>query len=451
MRSRATLGLSFRCIFIVLLFTTLLVRARATGQSKDTGKGTGDGSNQSQADGNQSTDQTGAKGSKSTDNSSSGDKSSTGKGQNTSADTAPIQSEVLAFRALRADAAKIFARVHDTFAGKGEPKAKSVLIYDSALYKMIPTYRALNGQFGLIIQKYCSILNQPSVTVIPPKGQSFSIALTPILAGADAANKTIAGILDTLKTTTELTPNSFTVTDDALASEVAHLFKSTGDTKNVDVFYPGVYGLDFAQQSNAETPTDVSGACDLTKAVTATQRLYALIFLRSAADSLSQTLQNRLTDLGRTVDAKSKSQPKTDVEKEINQKEIENANAEKDQWQAMVKTITEFNKATDAFLATLSKADSTGATPLLNNLFAAERLAAALAKAGAYTLELKIQKSGGEMIKKSNLFYGTRFYYGGGSIVTFFLFNADGAIISSGNFWSATTYVRDKSLKSVSE
>ena len=173
--------------------------------------------------------------------------------------------------------------------------------------------------------------------------------------------------------------------------------------------------------------------------------------MRFAADSLSQTLQKRITDLGKTVDAKSKNQPKTDVEKEINQKEIENANTEKEQWQVMVKTITDFSKATDAFLGTLSKADDTGATPVLNNLFAAERLAAALAKSGAYILELKIQKSGGEMIKKSNLFYGTRFYYGGGSIVSFFLFNAEGAIMSSGNFWSATTYVRDKSLKSISE
>jgi hypothetical protein len=294
-------------------------------------------------------------------------------------------------------------------------------------------------------------LTENDITVTPPKGHGFSIALTPILSGADATNKTVAGILETLKTTTELTSSNFTVTDDALASEVANLFKSTDATKGIEVFYPAVYGLDFAQQSNAETPTDVRGACDLTKAATATQRLYALIFLRSAADSLSQTLQKRITDLGKTVDAKTKNQPKTDVEKEINQKEIENANTEKEQWQAMVKTITDFNKATDAFLATLSKADATGATPVLNNLFAAERLAAALAKPGAYTLELKIQKSGGEMIKKSNLFYGTRFYYGGGSIVSFFLFNADGAIMSSGNFWSATTYVRDKSLKSVSE
>jgi hypothetical protein len=441
-------GVTCTYIFVMLVFSTL--PARAAGQSADTGKGSGSG-NQNQTDGSQATDQTGSKGAKSTDNSASSDKSSNSKGQSPSADTAPIQSEVLAFRALRQDAAKIFARVNSAFSGDGKPKAQSLLIYDSALYKMIPTYRALNGQFGLIIQKYCSIVNQPSVTVTPPKGHGFSIALSPILAGADATNKTVAGILETLKTTTDLTSNNFTVTDDALASEVANLFKSTETTKSIEVFYPGVYGLDFAQQSNADTPTDVNGACDLAKDATATQRLYALIFLRSVADSLSQTLQKRITDLGKTIDTKSKNQPKTDVEKEINQKEIANATTEKDQWQATVNTIKDFNKATDAFLATLSKADSTGATPVLNNLFAAELLATALSKSGAYTLELKIQKSGGEMIKKSNLFYGTRFYYGGGSIVSFFLFSADGAIMSSGNFWSATTYVRDKSLKSVSE
>ena len=248
MRARATRGLTFLCIFSVLLFTTLLASAHAdTGQSKDKSKGTGDGSDQSQTDG-QSTDQKGGKDSKSTDK-SSGDKSSSGKDQNTSADTAPIQSEVLAFRALRGDAAKIFARVNSAFAGKDKPQAKSVLIYDSALYKMTPTYRALNGQFGLMIQKYCSILNQPSVTVTPPKGHGFSIALAPILEGADAANKTVAGILETLKTTTELTSNNFTLTDDALASEVANLFKSTDATKDIEVFYPAVYGLHFAQQA----------------------------------------------------------------------------------------------------------------------------------------------------------------------------------------------------------
>jgi hypothetical protein len=68
-----------------------------------------------------------------TDNSSSGDKSSSSKGQNTSADTSPIQSEVLAFRALRGDAAKIFARVNSAFAGDSKPQAQSLLIYDSAL------------------------------------------------------------------------------------------------------------------------------------------------------------------------------------------------------------------------------------------------------------------------------------------------------------------------------
>ena len=108
MRSRTILGLTLACIFCLVLLMTSVGNGHAdTGQSKDKGKGTGNGGDQSQTDGSQSTDQ---KGKDSKSDKSSGDKSSTGKDQNASADTAPIQSEVLAFRALRGDAAKIVAR-----------------------------------------------------------------------------------------------------------------------------------------------------------------------------------------------------------------------------------------------------------------------------------------------------------------------------------------------------
>ena len=75
-----------------------------------------------------------------------------------------------------------------------------------------------------------------------------------------------------------------------------------------------------------------------------------------------------------------------------------------------------------------------------------ERLSGILNDPKTFVLDIKIQKSGGEYVKKSNLFYGTRFYYGGGSIVTYILLNTSGSVVSGGNFWSSTAYQRDKSL-----
>ena len=61
---------------------------------------------------------------------------------------------------------------------------------------------------------------------------------------------------------------------------------------------------------------------------------------------------------------------------------------------------------------------------------------------------LKIQAAGGDILKKTNLFYGgTRVYYGGGSIVSFLLLNTDGAVLSAANLWSEMSYLRDKAFK----
>src|SRR5436309_1200710 len=133
--------------FLLSLF--MLTHSVTFGGSADTGQGQGrnqvggtqgGGGDLSQGDGG-SKDQKGSKDSKSSDKSSP-DKSSGGKDQNAAADAAPIESEVLAFHGLRGDAAKIFVRVNSAFAGNSKPKAKSLLIYDSTLYKVIPTYRA---------------------------------------------------------------------------------------------------------------------------------------------------------------------------------------------------------------------------------------------------------------------------------------------------------------------
>jgi len=445
---------------LLVLFLTLSVTTVSADTNQDKGQSSKGGGTQSQSgdqSGNQAQgqgDQKGGTKSKSDSSSSSNQKDSGSKVQGAAAEQAPIESEMLAFRGLRDDAAKIFARIKSALATPADPNtSNSVIIYDAAQYKLIPTYRAFNGQFGLMIQSYCGVLNQPTISVTPPGGgHKFSVPLTGILTGAQAVNTTVAGILDTLKTTSDLTANNFTVTDDTLVAEVANLFKSSADDiKRTQVIYPAMYPLEIPAPDSKEVPSDVGAACDATVTSSATQRLYALIFLRSAADSLSQAVQKRISDLDKSIDEKSKKKPATDIEKSLNQQEIDNAKNEKEQWNAVAQKITGLNKGTDAFLAALTKADESGGTPALNNLFAAERLSAALAKLHSYTLALKIQKNGGQMLKKSNLFYGTRFYYGGGSIVSFFLFDADGGVMSSGNFMTDTSYVRDKSLRHVSE
>jgi hypothetical protein len=453
MRSASHLRSGARRVLVILLLSLLVSFATAQ-QGNDTSNNKGDDQTQ-KGDGSQSQqgDQKGGTKAKS-DTSSSKQKDTTGKEQaGSSPDQAPIESEVLGFRGLRDDADKIFARIKSalpTPPADNEPSHRLV-VYDAAQFRLIPTYRALNGQFGLIIRSYCGVLNQPAVTVTPPKGHGFSIPLTGVLTGAQAVNTTVAGILDTLKTTTELTSNNFTLSDDALVAEVANRFKSaTDDTRHIQLLYPAVYPLDVIPPAGGEVPADLGAACDLGATAMATQRLYSLTFLRSAADSLLQALKKRIADLEKVIEEKNKQKPATDVEKGFNQQEIENAKAEKEQWQTLADKVTGLNKGADAFLSALTKADDSGSAAL-NNLFAAERLAAALAKPHAFTLALKIQKTGGQMLKKSNLFYGTRFYYGGGSIVSFFLFDAEGGIMSSGNFWSNTSYMREKSLKHISE
>jgi hypothetical protein len=62
-------------------------------------------------------------------------------------------------------------------------------------------------------------------------------------------------------------------------------------------------------------------------------------------------------------------------------------------------------------------------------------------------LSLHALESGGGSLTKSNLFTGTKVYFGGGSVATFSLFGVDGSIQCSGYAYDYSGYVRDKDFE----
>ena len=350
-----------------------------------------------------------------------------GSGGTQGGSQAPLESEVIAFAGLHKDALAI-----STSVSKSSPTR--VVIYDSTQFLAVPMFRSLIKQINVLASRYCAALPQAQT----PGGPVLE-SLGPLDA-IQQANQTLVALLNTLKTTTDMTISSFTISDDALAAEVANNLAKNG----VQVFYPALYPLSLAPESAALKqvfPASVADACQSPASLDVLQKLTILIYLRSVSSSTVSKLSAQISTISKDLDS-AKSEPESTAK----QQKIQTDNQKKDTAQKELDVLTGLNNTFDALLTFLGKGDANGTNPQLNSLLMGERLSGILNDPKTFVLDIKIQKSGGEYVKKSNLFYGTRFYYGGGSIVTYILLNTSGSVVSGGNFWSSTAYQRDKSL-----
>ena len=371
-------------------------------------------------------------------------------------------------------AAKVAKRVKEKLTPGGP-----VLVYDQAEINSLINYKALTKVL-VALQAQVNSLESQFNDKLHPKAQ---VLLT--LAKADEAQRAFAGILipglvlgglktasdliGMFRTNTSITFSSFTADDAALAAAVVEELATSG---NIVVFEPGVMPLGGSdtssrfmdqlssiqttlmtmQETAALDQVQVQGVSDAlaayiqadqasqanqdqTAAETDPAKLAALQVKQAALDRVRDAAkQSALTMLGAPTGSLDAATAMT-------------SKAQRDQFvkvlAAFVTSITPTATAFATLQTSLAAVTSTGSATL-TAILRAEALAAEAQKSGAAVLVVKTSVLGGSVVTRTNLFTGGKLLYTGGAIANFTLFNANGAVMTSGVVVGDTGSERDE-------
>jgi hypothetical protein len=102
------------------------------------------------------------------------------------------------------------------------------------------------------------------------------------------------------------------------------------------------------------------------------------------------------------------------------------------------------NARFDKFVDGLLKAAENGGNPLAS-LINAERLISMLGNESSYVLYVRVLKAAGSNKTKKNLFTGSKLYHSGGSVISYMMFDREGAIKMANTLYNYDGYIQVKS------
>jgi hypothetical protein len=100
------------------------------------------------------------------------------------------------------------------------------------------------------------------------------------------------------------------------------------------------------------------------------------------------------------------------------------------------------NDQADKFVSSLALVDEKTGLSTLTLLLKAEQLQLGLADQDTAIIYIKTDVAGGGNKTTRNLFSGAKLLHNGGSVITFILFDDDGAILFSKAYWCATEFTK---------
>ena len=322
---------------------------------------------------------------------------------------APIESQVLAYRAVDEIAGEIATAVAGQVAGK------PVVIYDAAQVTAVQSYVAFIERLKLLEAEYDNAL---------PGGTEF-VEAAGIVSGFASS---VAGVLALFRTDVNVTSKTLSIDDLALAAAVANRLTGTAG-----VYHPALVPPGFATppvppplDPNAPEPADMS---DLLA------RLHRLDMKRQLAEEEVKRLtaeigriQKQIAKLDKEI-AELKKKGDNDA---VTKKEEEKAG--KSRQLAALNAAKKGLETVNTMYQTIRNGLIAGGnnTTAMLGLLTAERVSGLLAS-GAPLLHLKMAAASGTTQTSNNLFAGSRLRHSGGAIATYVLFEAGGKILKSGN------------------
>lgn len=302
----------------------------------------------------------------------------------------PIESQILAYGALRNRAAEIAQ-----FLMTSVPSASPIVILDPAQLAQVPAYRAFMVQSKSLKDQFCAGLKSKI-----PGGQQLEGLRIPTATQFSAAGAALTAVYTAIKLTQTVTSTTVSLPDEALVAAVG---QSLAGKRHV--FYPTDYAIGLGEP--AATPralTTWDDACandaSLPERMAALQFLGGMSAMRVAAINAMNAAQ------------------KTAAQNELD-------------------GLTALNTALTTVLTGLATVDPSSSRTGWDNLMRGEKTAAKLA-AGSFVAQLKVQSVGGESVTLDGFFFlaGASYRYSGGIVASALVFEAvGGELVASRNFW----------------
>lgn len=321
-------------------------------------------------------------------------------------DKVKIEAEILAHGAM-AEIAKAIAE------DLRQARVTRVTVHNEAAINAMLAYRAFQSQVSSYVARYDKLLNRtvPSellaAKTVGPQG------FAPLLGDVTAITKSIIGLAALFRSDLVINGVETSVQEPALVAELARQLNNGHG--QVEVYYPAVFkpGV-LARDAVKESPTlktlePLYARVDSSKEVLA-QLTLALAFVRQKLGT---------PDLA-----------------EADSRKLQAQQADLQLWQEL---LADLNAEVKTFIAGLTAVDEETGVNVFSQLIKAEgliRLNDAETGKEQHVLALRIEKQGGANVIKKNLFThlftGDRLTHTGGAIISYILFNQQGAIAKSG-------------------
>jgi hypothetical protein len=329
--------------------------------------------------------------------------------------TAPIESQILAYASLNSRARQIAAFMLESVGSARRAETKlTFIVLEPNQITYLESFKSFSLQASSLKRQFCAALSLPTKRSVAGGPQPQSLAAG--AAGVSAAAAAVSATLQLFKETRTVTPNTITLPDEALVAAVGEQF---ANDEGVRFFYPSEVPLGLsAVPAPFAPPTSFEAECHRDdKADSVYQRLTILQFLRLVSEDRATSLKTRKANELAPV-------------------------------QSALDALVAVNKSEDAILASWSAPDATTGKTIWDAVLRGEQLSLKL-KDNAYLVELKVQSSGGEVVSLDGLFFltGASYHYSGGAIITVILFDPDtGFVKASRNFWEMSGDVNRKSF-----
>jgi hypothetical protein len=306
-------------------------------------------------------------------------------GKTTVDDKVILESQILAYKAL--------SEVSDNISGSiklASPRPAVVIIHNATDVTALQSYVTIKRQVDATVARYRALLPAGSAEAGPAS----------LLLGPEVATglvRSAADLVALFRTDTEIKGLTFSVDEAALVSRISKGLQNSG----IPVFYPGVYPLRVAAGDSSELLTSLS------EVYVGKSKAEMII---SRCDSSDKAVKEQcLNSFGDVL--------------------------------PLLKAL---NAQVEKFLTGLIAVDDSTKTNVLTSLIRAEGLRRMLEAENSCVLQLKVLAAAGSNKTTNNLFTGSKLYHSGGVVISYILFDRNGAIRLSDTLYNYDGFVRVK-------
>ncbi len=319
------------------------------------------------------------------------------EGKITGSEALTLENQIIAYEAVDNITNGIGEQVLDAIPDAGNSR---IIIHNAADLNSIVQYITLMNQLKQGIKVYDDLL-KPRI-VLP--GESGSSALASALMAPQLASSVLSSVIDLIsmfRTDTEFKATAVNIDNQAL---IGHVAKSLlAQKKNIQIYYPEIVPANILFMDDGDTLDII-------------EQLNTLLEKKSVA-----------------AQKVAEYEAQDDAHKKTNGLRL------------AIPKLKALNDQVDKINADLLRADDKGQTTPLNTLIKAERLKKAGHSANSYVLYVKALNSTGTTKLTKNLFTGSKMYHSGGAVISFILFDHQGAIVKSNTLHDYKGFIKVKS------